>query len=136
MGIVYTEITLKNAIDKGMAKSGMLKEHEIRQTTVQAMVDTGAWTLAINEAIREKLGLSIQGKAPATLANGTRAMYKLAGPVEVIWKNRRTSCDALVIPDANETLLGAIPLEAMDLMVHPLAEEVVGAHGEQEMHRL
>ena len=136
MGIVYTEITLRNAIDKGNAKSGILSEHEIRQVTVQAMVDTGAWTLAISEDIREKLGLTIQGEMPATLANGTRAMYDLAGPVEVIWKNRRTICEALVLTDAKETLLGAIPLEAMDLMVHPLAEEVVGAHGDQEVHRL
>ena len=92
MGIVYTEITLRNAIDKENAKSGILSEQEIRQVTVQAMVDTGAWTLAISEA--------------------------------------------LVLTDAKETLLGAIPLEAMDLMVHPLAEEVVGTHGDQEVHRL
>ena len=136
MGIVYTEITLRNSVDMGNAKSGMLAEHEIRQVTVQALVDTGAYMLVINEAMREKLGLNIQGKAPATLANGKRAMYYLAGPIEVIWKNRRTTCEALVLPDAKETLLGAIPLEAMDLMVHPLAEEVVGAHGDQEMHRL
>jgi len=33
-------------------------------------------------------------------------------------------------------LLGAIPLEAMDLIVHPRLEEVVGAHGDVEMHKI
>ena len=135
MGIVYTEITLRNAVDMGMAKSGMLAEHEIRQTTIQALVDTGAYMLVINEAMREKLGLNIQGKAPATLANGASSDYDYAGPVEVIWKNRNINCDALILPDAKETLLGAIPLQALDLMVNPLAEEVVGIHGDQVMYR-
>ena len=136
MGIVYTEITLKNAIDVGNVKSGMLAEHEIRQTTIQALVDTGAYMLAINEAMREKLGLNIQGKAPATLANGASSDYDYAGPVEVIWKNRKTNCDALILPDAKEILLGAIPLEALDLMVDPLAQEVVGVHGDQVLFRV
>ena len=136
MGIVYTEITLRNAVDIGNVKSGILAEHEIRQATVQALADTGAYMLVINETMREKLGLNIQGKAPATLANGISANYDYAGPVEVIWKNRKINCDALILPDAKETLLGAIPLEALDLMVNPNAQEVVGVHGDQIMYRV
>jgi predicted aspartyl protease len=55
MSIVRTEITLKNAGDLTMARRGYIQESDIREITVQAMVDTGAWTLVINEAIREKL---------------------------------------------------------------------------------
>jgi hypothetical protein len=42
-------------------------------------------------------------------------------------------CEAIVLPHADEILLGAIPLEAMDLVIHPLKEELVGAHGDQPL---
>jgi clan AA aspartic protease len=134
VSIVYTEITLKNAVDLANAASGIVKDHEVRQTTVQALVDTGAWTLVINEEIRNKLGLRIVGTDSGTLADGTKDSYHIAGPLEVLWKDRRANCDALVLPHAEEVLLGAIPLEALDLTVNPRKEEVVGVHGDQPLH--
>jgi clan AA aspartic protease len=134
MGLVYTEITLKNAIDIAKADEGLINEQDIRRITVDALVDTGAWTLVINEDVREKLGIKAARTAPGTLADGTQAVYKLAGPLEVRWKDRVTNCDALVLPDAEDVLLGAIPLEAMDLTVNPRSEEVAGVHGDQVMH--
>ena len=136
MALVYTEITLKNAGDVHNAVSGIIKEPEVRQTTVRALVDTGAWTLVINEALREKLGLRIMKTATGTLADGTKSRYSLAGPVEVNWENRSTNCDAIVLPEADEILLGAIPLEGMDLMIHPLQEKLVGVHGDQIIHSI
>ena len=136
MSLVHTEITLKNAIDVATAKKGLIKEPEVRQVTIQALVDTGAWTLVINEATREKLGLDILGTDSGTLADGTDGAYNIAGPLEVLWKDRRTTCDALVLPNANEVLLGAIPLEALDLTVNPRTEEVTGAHGDQPLHSI
>ena len=50
--------------------------------------------------------------------------------------NRRTTCEALVLPDAEDILLGAIPPEALDLTINPQKEEVVGAHGDQILHRV
>jgi len=136
MSIVHTEITLKNAVDVSNVSNGILKNHEIRQTTVQALVDTGAWTLVINEAIRNKLGLQIIGTDFGTLADGTRESLNVAGPLEIIWKDRRTICVALVLPTADEVLLGAIPLEALDLTINPRKEEVIGAHGDQPLHSI
>jgi len=135
MSLVQTEITLKNVKDKMKASEGLIKEYEVRQMTVPALVDTGAWTLVINEATREKLGLDILGTESGTLADGTKDEYNLAGPLEVRWKNRRTTCEALVLPDAEDILLGAIPLEAMDLTVNP-RRELVGVHGDQIMHSI
>ena len=133
MSLVQTEITLKNLNDKLNAKNGFIAEQEIRQLTTKALVDTGAWTLVINEAIREKLGLDISGTASGTLADSTKNEYKMAGPLEVYWKDRHVTLDALVIPDAESILLGAIPLEAMDLTINP-RRELVEAHGDQTMH--
>jgi len=135
MSLVQTEITLKNSEDKMKAKDGLIRETEIRQITVNALVDTGAWTLVINEETREKLGLDVVGTDSGTLADGKKAEYNVAGPLEVIWKNRRTTCEALVLPDAEDILLGAIPLEAMDLTVNP-RRELVGAHGDQILHSI
>ena len=136
MGLVRTEITLKNAADEILAKEGHLGAEEIRQVTVEALVDTGAWTMVINEELRERLGLEIMGIEPGVLANGVGEVYGLAGPVEIRWKNRRTFSEALVIPGAKEVLLGAIPLEGLDLIVDPLQEEVVGAHGDERVYRI
>jgi len=134
MSIVHTEIILKNAKDVAIARRGLAKDTDIRQTTVNALVDTGAWTLVIDEVTQKELGLPLSGRDFGTLADGTQSVYNMAGPIEVHWKDRKTICEALVLPGVREILLGAIPLEAMDLMVHPLNEEVVGAHGAQIMH--
>jgi clan AA aspartic protease len=135
MSIIYTELTLKNADDIAVASRGYAKEDEIRQTTVQAIVDTGAWTLVISNETREKLGLRDIGVGEATLADGQNAEYPMAGPLEVWWKNRHLVCEALVLPDAPDTLLGAWVLEGLDLTINP-KRELVGVHGDIVMHRV
>jgi len=135
MSIVYAELTLKNGADVILARQGHIKADEVRQTTVQSIVDTGAWTMVINEETRDKLGLLDQGTGEGTLADGKEGEYPMAGPLEVWWKNRRFTCDALVMPDASDVLLGAIPLEGMDLTINP-KRELVGVHGDVVMHRV
>jgi clan AA aspartic protease len=131
MGTVYEEITLKNAVDAGNAAEGHIKETEIRQKTVRALVDTGAITLVINEGMREELGLRVVAERDATLGNNTKVVCKVTGPVEVHWKDRSAVCQALVTSEKGETLLGAIPLEDMDLMVNPVDQKLVGIHGDK-----
>jgi hypothetical protein len=132
MGIVRTEITLKNAGDVINMRRGYIKEPEIRQTVVEAVVDTGALNLVINEQLRQQLGLGIVGSKDATLANGVKETVKIADIVEVHWKNRFMACQPWVVGSGN-ILLGAIPLENMDLIVDPSAQQLVGAHGEEEV---
>ena len=131
MGLVYEEITLKNIYDVADYEDGLIKESEIRQVTVQALVDTGASTLVINEEIREKLGLKIIGKRFATLANSKQEVCKKTDAVEIIWKDRSSTIPALVVPGNGKVLLGAIPLEDMDLIVDPSKQALVGAHGDE-----
>ena len=103
--------------------------------TIKAIVDTGAWTIVINEETRDKLGLLDSGIGEATLADGKEGEYPMAGPLEIWWENRRFTCDALVLPDAPDILLGAIPLEGMDLTINP-KRGLVGVHGDIVMHRV
>jgi len=136
MGAVYTEIVLKNVGDRIRVQAGVITEQEVHEISVRACVDTGAWTLVINEEIRKKLGLIITGTNHSTLADGTREIYEVTEAVEVHWKNRNTVCQALVLPDAKDVLLGAIPLEGMDLTINPRKQEVVGVHGDEALYIL
>jgi clan AA aspartic protease len=133
---VHTELTLKNGDDAATARRGHIKETEVRQITVDAVVDTGAWTLVINEETRVKLGLPVLGTDIVNLADGASSPCSHAGAVEVWWKDRWAICSALVLPHASEILLGAIPLEALDLAIDPRAGQVKGAHGDEIIHRL
>jgi predicted aspartyl protease len=92
--------------------------------------------LVINEEIREKLGLAVEGSIASTLADGSTTHYDQTEAVKIQWENRSTTQQALVVPEAADILLGALPLEAMDLMVDPVNERLVGVHGNQPVHVL
>ena len=133
--VVDTDITLKNGTDVDKAQEGRIKADEVRQMTVKAIVDTGAWTLVINEETRAKLGLLDSGVGEATLADGQQGEFPMAGPLEVWWEKRHIVMDALVLPNAPDTLLGAWVLEGLDLTINP-KRGLVGIHGDIVMHRV
>jgi clan AA aspartic protease len=130
MGEVRTEITLVNSREAGKAQDGLIPESEVRRLTVNAVVDTGAVTLVINEETREKLGLRVIKTGEATVAGGGKVQSRITESVDVRWKDRETPCRAVVLPDEKDVLLGALPLEGMDLTINPLRNEVTGAHGD------
>ncbi len=59
------------------------------------------------------------------MANGSIEEFDVVGNVEVRFKNRATSCRAMVLPGDAEPLFGEIPMEDMDLIIHPLKEELM-----------
>ncbi|GHU32993.1 hypothetical protein FACS1894172_10670 [Spirochaetia bacterium] len=130
MGTVYADISLENREDRIKVKLGLITEPEVRRTTVTAVVDTGAATLFITEAVCQQLGLLTEGERYARIANGGRIACKVTEPVEIRWKERFTSCPAVVMPGAETILLGAIPLEDMDLIINPAKQSLEGAHGD------
>ena len=132
MGTVYEEITLRNMRNVVNAQIGISSEQDITSIQVTAVVDTGAASLVINEELFQKLGLRVSYEKTARVADGRRVYCKVTEPVEVLWKNRRTSCEAMVIPGAETVLLGAIALEGMDLMVDPVNRVLIGVHGDEE----
>jgi clan AA aspartic protease len=134
MGTFTEEIALANARDIGNARDGVIPDAKIRRITVDAMPDTGAWTLIINEETRQKLGLAILETVQSSLMDGSNAHCGLTEPVEIRWKDRRTSQEAVVLPESKDILLGALPLEGMDLMVDPVNQRLAGIHGDQRIH--
>jgi len=136
MGYVYADITIKNGQDVLGHMKGTIQEPDIRQTTVQAMVDTGAGTLIMNDILRQELGLVVMGEKYATLANRAVKMCKYTEPVQVNWGNRSSMVSAVIMEGADEVLLGAIPLEEMDLVVDPARRTLIGAHGDIPLMRI
>jgi clan AA aspartic protease len=125
MGLVHADIELINGEDLTLARRHIIGEEEIRRMPLNILVDTGSYMLCINETIQEQLGLHVIEKRKAQLANGTVEEYEVVGPIEVKFKNRRCMVDAMVLKGDNEPLLGAIPLEDMDVLIHPQRQELL-----------
>jgi len=124
MGLVYADITLINSGDFTNAKRGLISSEKVRQCNVRALVDTGAYMLTIGEELRDKLGLDFDSHADIELADGKRTKCELVGPVKIVFKTRTTTCLAVVLPGAAEVLLGAIPLEGMDVIIDQNKQEL------------
>jgi len=106
MGLVDAKIILENPRDK-----------TISSLEVEALVDTGAVHLCIPEHVCIQLELEEIDKKEVTLADGGKKLVPSVGPVQIRFKNRVGFAGALVLGD--QVLLGAIPMEDMDLVIVP-----------------
>lgn len=106
MGLVNAEIVLTNP-----------KRPELEPVETEALADSGAVHLCITEHIRIQLQLDEIDKKEVTLADGSQKLVPYVGPIELRFKNRVGFAGALVMGD--QTLLGAIPMEDMDLVIIP-----------------
>ena len=111
MGIAHASIELRNPVRPDLAA-----------LAVGALADTSAMYLCIPRHVAIQLDLTAHEQREVTLADGSRATVDYVGPVEVRFANRRCFVGAMVIGD--EVLLGAIPMEDMDLVVHPQTRQV------------
>ena len=93
------------------------REPALASIEAAALADTGSVFLCIPEHVRVQLKLEVLEEREVTLADGRRASFPYCGPVIVRFKNRTGCVGALVLGD--QVLLGAIPMEDMDLVVNP-----------------
>jgi clan AA aspartic protease len=98
------------------------RKPDLQPVEVDALADTGAIHLCIPPHVQIQLGLEEVDKKEATLADGSRKLVSYVGPVELRFKNRVGFAGALVLGE--EVLLGAIPMEDMDLVVIPRTRAV------------
>jgi len=125
MGLIHANIELINGEDLILAKRHVIGEEEVKRMNVDMLVDTGSVYMCINENIQEQLKLPVVERRKGQLANGSIVEYDVVGPIEVKFKNRRCSVDAMVLPGENEPLLSAIPMVDMDVLIHPYKQELV-----------
>ena len=112
MGLVSAEIELSNPRDKN-----------IKSITSKSLVDTGALHLCIPEHIAIQLELEELYKREVTTADGKKHLVPYMGPLSIKFENRGCFTGALVLGD--EVLLGAVPMEDMDLLVSPAKQALI-----------
>lgn len=93
------------------------REPKLKSIEVTALVDSGAVHLCIPEHVMFQLKLEEIDKKEVTLADGRKELVPYVGPIEIRFKNRVGFAGALVMGD--QVLLGAIPMEDMDLVIIP-----------------
>jgi len=106
MGLVSGSVLLRNP-----------RLPELGAVEVDALADTGALHLCIPEQVRARLQLEAIAEKEVTLADGSVRRVPYVGPIEIRFKNRVGFAGALVMGD--QVLVGAIPMEDMDLVVVP-----------------
>ncbi|MBC7861588.1 MAG: clan AA aspartic protease, partial [Bacteroidia bacterium] len=106
MGLVYSDITLSNPVFP-----------DLKSIEVKCLVDTGSVFLCLPSHIAAQLNLKQLETREAVLTDGNSQQVPYVGPVRVTFGNRNCFVGALVI--GNEVLLGAVPMEDMDLVVSP-----------------
>lgn len=124
MGLIYADLELIRSDDLALVRGGYLSPEKVRGIIVRALVDSGAYQLCINENIKRQLDLPHVDTITAELADGRLADLELVGPVEIRFKNRKTVCNAAVLPGETEVLLGSVPMEDMDLVLYPKEERM------------
>jgi len=125
MGLVYAEIELIRGADIVLWQEGQLPADRIRRLKVNALVDTGAYMLAINQRIKTQLDLRKVSEQVAELADATQTILEIVGPVDVRFENRSTTVRAMVLPGDSEVLLGSIPMEDMDVLIDPKQQKLI-----------
>ena len=111
MGLTNAKLILKNA-----------RKPELQPLEVDALADTGSVFLCIPPHVQFQLGLEEVERKEVTLADGSTKSVSYVGPVELHFKNRIGFVGAIVLGD--QVLLGAIPMEDMDLIVIPRTRTV------------
>ncbi len=125
MGLVHAEAEIINSGDLEMVRRYLLDQDDVKMMTVKMLVDTDAYNLCINEEIKEQLKLPVVEKRKGMLADGGIRRYEVVDNVQSRFKNRATPCRAVVLPRNSEPLLGAIPLEDIDVIIHTQRQELI-----------
>jgi len=112
MGLTYSKIKLSNP-----------RNSDLLPIELDVLVDSGAMMLCIPQTIAYQLGLEELDKHPVTIADGSTHEVPYVGPIRVDFENRFCFTGALII--GNESLLGAVPMEDMDLVVHPATQKLM-----------
>ena len=106
MGYVFAQVELSNPM-----------RQDLTPLSVKALVDTGALMLCIPEHVAVQLDLEAESMREVSVADGRSSTVPYVGPVRVAFGKRFCYVGALVLGD--EVLLGAVPMEDMDLVVDP-----------------
>ncbi len=116
MGRFSVEVELANPFDVRMAATGQMSPANVRRCSMRGVVDTGAARLVLPEKAAADLGLEDVGETRVRYADGRVAQRRMAGPVQLSYLGRRGTFTALIEPERESALIGAIVMEDLDLI--------------------
>ncbi len=111
MGLVNAKVILINP-----------RKPDLESVEIDALADTDSVHLCIPEHIQIQLESEEIDKKDVTLPDGSEKLVPYVGPIELRFKNRVGFSGALVMGD--KVLLGAIPMEDMDLIIIPKTRSI------------
>lgn len=117
MGKVTVEVKVTNVGDRVMFERGLLSPDLVRTVTIKGIVDTGAAMLVLPESAARQLGLPKSGQVNVRYADHRTASRDTVKDVEVEILGRTDIFSAIVEPGRPDALIGAIVLEALDMLV-------------------
>jgi predicted aspartyl protease len=117
VGRFSVEVELANYDDIARARAGDISADQVRRTAVRGVVDSGAARLVIPESVANQLALTRAGEASVRFAGGRMATRDVAIAVELTYAGRSNVFDAIIEPGRQDALIGAIVMEALDLII-------------------
>ena len=112
MGLVRQHIRLSN-----------LALPEVEEVDAIALVDSGAMELCIPESLARQLKLQTVSQRNVRIADGRSVLVDYVAPIRIEVFGRATVAGALVLGDM--VLLGAVPMESMDVLIDPVAQKLI-----------
>ena len=109
---IRASVTLENRDDRGAVYLGLRVEADVRRTTVEGIVDTGAVSLAIPVEIATELGLRHWGTRTVVYADERREERPVTD-VTIEIGNLATRTEAIVGPAGSQVLIGQVVLETL-----------------------
>lgn len=128
MGKINVGVEIFNAYDDERVYDGTLKPDQVRHTTVETLVDTGASLVSIPESEIAKLGLRVVREAVSRYANGQKSIRKIYGPVRIEVMGREDHVLVMASHPGMPALLGQLALEGLDLAVDSKRHRLIPGH--------
>ena len=117
VGRFSVDIDVANNDDLALMHRGLLPPDQVRRETIPAVVDSSAAMVVLPQAVVKRLGLRLGGTVKVRYADGRRTQRRKAEGAYVQLLGRHDTFTAVVEPKRTDALVGAIVLEALDLLV-------------------
>ena len=117
-GKIFQLARLQNSSDVTLAREGRLPKGKVRQIEVELLVDTGAAMLCLTPKVIEKLGLHTTHERDVITGNGS-VKRRVFEPVRIQIQDREADMNVMEVPTGTPSLVGYLPLEALDLYPNP-----------------
>ena len=125
VGRFTVDFEVANGDDLALARRGALSPDQIRRVKLKGVIDTGAARLVLPAWVAEQLDLPDAGTTRGRYADHRRTERKVVQQAQVYLLGRTDAFKAIVEPDRDDALIGALVLETFDLLVDPFQERLL-----------